>query len=230
MSARLINLDYTTHFAQFSIDSESDLNSLPKINTAGTDDLNTVSGVSQGSMAYCVDGTDYILNGSNKWVKYTPVDSSVSSYNKVLGSFSYNFHMKTNISITESEGIYFGSATCVGAQAYEYIYKVADMIAKKNNESIDNVLKNGLVKKTYGAIQWRRCDGNVFPFFNIIITSVSYNQEYTDPLGATVSIQFCSTVPLSNIETTSTSTVPIAISGGTTTCYNFGGIVTVVQW
>lgn len=70
MAAQLLDLNYDTRFARFAIDSESDLNSLPKINSSGTDSLKSVDGVSQGSMAYCVDGKDYILSGENEWIEY----------------------------------------------------------------------------------------------------------------------------------------------------------------
>lgn len=229
MAAELINLDYATRFERFSIDSESDLNSLPKINVAGKDNLSTIDCVSQGSMAYCTDGKDYILNGSNKWVRYIPVDNSISEYNKVLGSFAFEFYM-TNIDIYEYEGMYFGTANFLGAPTYDYIYKVADIIARKNNESTTDVLKTDLVEKTYGIIHWIRRDSSVFSFFNTTITSIKYNKETTDSLGATASVQFCSTVPLSSITTNNTNTTTVAVSGGTIyTCYPFKGIVTVVS-
>lgn len=70
MAAQLLDLNYDTRFARFAIDSESDLNNLPKIDTAGKDNLNTINNVSQGSMAYCTDGKDYILSGENEWIEY----------------------------------------------------------------------------------------------------------------------------------------------------------------
>ena len=70
MAAQLLDLNYDTRFARFAIDSKSDLNNLPKIDTAGKDNLNTINNVSQGSMAYCTDGKDYILSGSNEWIEY----------------------------------------------------------------------------------------------------------------------------------------------------------------
>ena len=49
-------------------------------------------------------------------------------------------------------------------------------------------------------------------------------------LGATASVQFCSTVPLSNITTNNTNTILVNVGGSTTyTCYPFKGIVTVVS-
>lgn len=70
MAAQLLDLNYDTRFARFAIDSKSDLNNLPKLDCSGADRLKSVDGVSQGSMAYCVDGKDYILNGENEWVTY----------------------------------------------------------------------------------------------------------------------------------------------------------------
>ena len=70
MAAQLLDLNYDTRFARFAIDSKSDLNNLPKIDTAGKDNLNTINNVSQGSMAYCIDGKDYVLSGSNEWIEY----------------------------------------------------------------------------------------------------------------------------------------------------------------
>ena len=70
MAAQLLDLNYDTRFARFTIDSESDLNNLPKLDCSGTDSLKSVDGVSQGSMAYCIDGKDYILSGENEWIEY----------------------------------------------------------------------------------------------------------------------------------------------------------------
>ena len=229
MAAQLLDLNYDTRFARFAIDSESDLNSLPKINSSGTDSLKSVDGVSQGSMAYCVDGKDYILNGENEWIEYIQSDNSTSENNKIIGSFVFEFYM-TNINIYEYEGMYFGTATFVGTPTYDYIYKVADIIAGINNASTADVLKTDLVEKTYGMIHWLRRDSSVFSFFNTTITSIKYNKETADPLGATASVQFCSTVPLSNITTNNTNTILVNVGGSTTyTCYPFKGIVTVVS-
>lgn len=70
MSCRLIKMNYDTKFAIFSIDSESDINDLPRSNYFGKGVLKTISSVCQGSLAIGTNGTNYILNGSNKWVKY----------------------------------------------------------------------------------------------------------------------------------------------------------------
>ena len=70
MACKLLNMNYTTNYAVFSIDSESDINILPKNNVKGKSNLWTINGVAHGSLAIGTDGTNYILNGSNEWVKY----------------------------------------------------------------------------------------------------------------------------------------------------------------
>ena len=70
MSCKLLNINHTTNYAVFSIDSESDINILPKHNVKGKANLWTINSVAQGSLAIGTDGTNYILNGSNEWVKY----------------------------------------------------------------------------------------------------------------------------------------------------------------
>ena len=124
MAAQLLDLNYDTRFARFTIDLESDLNNLPKLDCSGTDSLKSVDGVSQGSMAYCVDGKDYILSGENEWSEYIQSDNSTSEHNKIIDSFVFEFYM-TNIDIYEYEGMYFGTATFVGTPTYDYIYKLS---------------------------------------------------------------------------------------------------------
>ena len=70
MSCKLLNMNYTTNYAVFSIDSESDINILPKHNVKGKANLWTINSVAQGSLAIGTNGTNYILNGSNEWVTY----------------------------------------------------------------------------------------------------------------------------------------------------------------
>lgn len=57
-------------FYRFSIDSEDELDLLPRYGIRGK---NTVSGVSSccsGSKASCTNGTEYVLNGErNEWIK-----------------------------------------------------------------------------------------------------------------------------------------------------------------
>lgn len=228
MAAQLLDLNYDTHFARFTIDSESDLNNLPKIDTAGKDNLNTINNVSQGSMAYCTDGKDYILSGENEWIEYIPTDNSISKYDKLLGVFSHDFLM-TNISISESNNIYYGTADLIYTQSYDYIYKVADLIATKNNQNPSDVIHSDLVEQTYGIINFRRNGSNVFPFFNTIINSIKYNKISADPLGAKLTIGFNSTVSLSDLTTNNTYTTVVSIDNVKYTGYPCAGIVTVLS-
>ena len=70
MACKLMNMNYTTNYAVFSIDSESDTNNLPKHNVKGKANLWTINSVEQGSLAIGTNGTNYILNGNNEWVTY----------------------------------------------------------------------------------------------------------------------------------------------------------------
>lgn len=70
MSCKLLNINYTTNYAVFSIDSESDISNLPKNNVKGKSNLWTINSVAYGSLAIGTDGINYILNGSNEWVTY----------------------------------------------------------------------------------------------------------------------------------------------------------------
>lgn len=70
MSCKLLNMNYTTNYAVFSIDSESDISNLPKHNVKGKSNLWTINSVAQGSLAIGTNGTNYILNGNNEWVTY----------------------------------------------------------------------------------------------------------------------------------------------------------------
>ena len=71
MAASLAKLEYSTRMAIFFIDSEEDLTRLPTTTSAGTDNLSTVSGIAQGSMAKLTntDSTYYRLRGDNTWMK-----------------------------------------------------------------------------------------------------------------------------------------------------------------
>lgn len=70
MACNLLNMNYQTGYAIFSVDSESDVNSLPKYNTKGKGNLSTIDSVTYGSLAIGTNGTNYILSGSNEWVTY----------------------------------------------------------------------------------------------------------------------------------------------------------------
>ena len=69
--ASLINMNYSTGYAEFSIDSESEISKLPTTKKAGTDELHDVNAVTAGSIARLSDGTYgmYVLNGdTDEWV------------------------------------------------------------------------------------------------------------------------------------------------------------------
>lgn len=66
----LIDLNYQTRFCKFSIDSSSDLDSLPKLESPGKDSLSTIKSCAQGSRAYATNGKTYVLSGTNEWVLY----------------------------------------------------------------------------------------------------------------------------------------------------------------
>jgi hypothetical protein len=70
MSCALININYNTRFAVFSIDNENDISNLPTLTECGKGTLSPVNNVSQGSKAIGTNGTDYILTGEGKWIKY----------------------------------------------------------------------------------------------------------------------------------------------------------------
>lgn len=71
MAASLKYLNPSTRYAEFFIDDETDLASLPSITGAGTGNLSTVSGVMQGSKAILTnsDSTYYRIRGDNTWIK-----------------------------------------------------------------------------------------------------------------------------------------------------------------
>lgn len=83
MACSLLNIDYNTKHAVFSIDSESDIGDLPKINLSGKGMLNTIGSVSQGSKAIGTNGINYILTGNNEWIRYnsTVSESDIEDYN-----------------------------------------------------------------------------------------------------------------------------------------------------
>lgn len=67
----LIDMNYQTRFCKFSIDSSSDLDSLPKLESPGKVSLSTIKSCAQGSRAYATNGKTYILSGANEWVLYS---------------------------------------------------------------------------------------------------------------------------------------------------------------
>ena len=73
-------INYGTRYCVFSIDSSSDLSSLPTQNTAGSGMLSTIKSCSMGSIAHSTDGNTYILTGNtNKWIKYSGGGNTGSS-------------------------------------------------------------------------------------------------------------------------------------------------------
>ena len=71
MAVTMLEHNYTTGYSEFSYDSESDVDKLPRINIAGKDNLATVKSCCQGSIAIGTDGGMKILNGDlNEWIDY----------------------------------------------------------------------------------------------------------------------------------------------------------------
>lgn len=75
----LIDMNYQTRFCKFSIDSSSDLSSLPKLESPGKEALSTIRSCAQGSLAYATNGKTYVLSGGNEWVIYSANPSGGSS-------------------------------------------------------------------------------------------------------------------------------------------------------
>lgn len=75
----LIDLNYQTRFCKFSIDSSSDLDSLPKLKSPGKDSLSTIRSCAQGSQAYATNGKTYVLSGTDEWVLYSGNSSGGSA-------------------------------------------------------------------------------------------------------------------------------------------------------
>ena len=66
----LLHKDHYTNHCQFSIDSESDLELLPKYKVSGKGVLSTIWSCCPNSRAICTNGSVYVLNGdTNEWVK-----------------------------------------------------------------------------------------------------------------------------------------------------------------
>lgn len=69
--AALTNFNYSTNYAEFSIDSAGELALLPTTTAGGTGALASVGAVAAGSAAYTTDGNldVYTLDGSGTWNK-----------------------------------------------------------------------------------------------------------------------------------------------------------------
>lgn len=88
MAVSLINKNYNTNVCIFAFDSwESDKDKLPNLNNRGKDSLYYVYSCSQGSKAVGTDGTNYVLTGENKWVKYSSSNGGSSGSSGSLEEF-----------------------------------------------------------------------------------------------------------------------------------------------
>ena len=69
--AALTNFNYSTNYAEFSIDSAEELALLPTTTATGTGVLANVNAVAAGSAAYTTDGNldVYTLDSSDTWNK-----------------------------------------------------------------------------------------------------------------------------------------------------------------
>lgn len=71
----LISMDYQTRVAKFSVDTEDELNDLPRIGIKGKSPLDKIGSCNMGSTAIVTETSEnFILSGNkNKWVKtYSP--------------------------------------------------------------------------------------------------------------------------------------------------------------
>ena len=96
MAASLKYLNPSTRYAEFFIDDETDLVTLPTINGAGTGNLSTVNGVMQGSKAILTnsDTTYYRIRGNNTWIKIETSGggggTGTNDYNALINKPSIN--------------------------------------------------------------------------------------------------------------------------------------------
>ncbi len=69
--AALTNFNYSTNYAEFSIDSAEEIELLPTTTAGGSGALANVDAVAAGSAAYTTDGNldIYTLDGSGTWNK-----------------------------------------------------------------------------------------------------------------------------------------------------------------
>jgi len=71
MHASELKRNMTTRYCVFAIDDVSYLEMLPTTTRVGSGDLNRSAKCCSGSIARCLDGTTYMLSGSDQWVEYT---------------------------------------------------------------------------------------------------------------------------------------------------------------
>lgn len=71
MHATELKRNYTTRYCMFAIDSEDYIDMLPTTTKVGSGELKMSTTCCAGSLARCLDGKMYTLNGDDEWVKYT---------------------------------------------------------------------------------------------------------------------------------------------------------------
>lgn len=59
-----------TQYAHFYIDSADEKANLPTMDKQGKNGTQEINTCIAGSIAYCQDGTSYMLNGEGEWVEY----------------------------------------------------------------------------------------------------------------------------------------------------------------
>ncbi len=67
----ILKREYETNVFCFAVDTVSEIDLLPKINTKGKGNLNTIAGCAMGSTVIVTENSErYILNGErNAWIK-----------------------------------------------------------------------------------------------------------------------------------------------------------------
>lgn len=216
MACSLISRNYQTGITIFSIDSSDDLSSLPTLNRNGKYNLNTINCVSQGSLAVGTDGKDYVLSGSNQWILY--MQNNSSSNNKTIGMFEHTFDIGDIQLNPVNEYYSFGTAKFKGISAYDYIWKIADILSVQNVAPISEILQSNLITNTTGTIIWIRNNSDVFPFNNITISSIYYNKETLSPSESYIGIEFISPPALPSFSGQSSEEI-----------YKFKGLVTAIS-
>jgi hypothetical protein len=86
MGFTIIDRNYTTKYAKFSIDTQEDLLFLPRIGIKGQGKLSTINEISQGSIAEGTNGVNYILTGQNEWIEYNKSGSNASGTNSCIAN------------------------------------------------------------------------------------------------------------------------------------------------
>lgn len=71
MAACELQRNYITRYCLFAIDDKDDLEMLPTSKRAGNGDLIRSTTCCIGSKASAIDGTMYVLNGNDRWVKFS---------------------------------------------------------------------------------------------------------------------------------------------------------------